>query len=381
MEDDAKRHTALLAHPFPDLYGSDQMLVQTALALIEADVRVSVVVPEQGALLDVLHNAGIPVTVIPFPVIRKALLSPFPFARLCLSFPRDVFRLVRVLRATDASVLYVNTLTLPHWLIAGWLARVPRLCHVHEAEEGTARLWRLSLTAPLFLATRVVTNSNASLKWIAGSWARLASRCHVIYNGVPMDAPSLYRRTQADKATAAVVGRLSPRKGQDVAIRALAELVSRGHDVRLVLAGTTFRGYGAFREMLQRLAEELGVLDRVEFAGFVSPVAPLFASVDIAIIPSRVEPFGNVAVEAMAAGCPVVASATGGLREIITHGLNGLLVDPDDAIALSDAMERVLTTPTLAADLGKAAVNDVHQRFGVDRYKSEIVHALLSTAS
>ena len=104
------------------------------------------------------------------------------------------------------------------------------------------------------------------------------------------------------------------------------------------------------RSELQKLARELGVADRTIFTGFVSDdqlVATLKSS-NIIVIPSRFEPFGITALEAMAAGIPVVVSRVGGLAEIVNNNVDGLEVDPESPDAISDGVIRVLSEPELA---------------------------------
>jgi glycosyltransferase involved in cell wall biosynthesis len=122
-----------------------------------------------------------------------------------------------------------------------------------------------------------------------------------------------------------------------------------------------------------------GTTGAVVFAGFRPSVWDSLAAADIAIVPSRVEPFGNVAVEAMLAGRPVVASATQGLLEIVKDGDNGLLVPPDDPVALADALQRLLDDWDGAVAMAKRAHEDAGRRFGKDRYHHELrttVHEL-----
>jgi len=130
------------------------------------------------------------------------------------------------------------------------------------------------------------------------------------------------------------VGRLVSVKGVDVALRALSEL-----DPAYTL---TICGDGDEREALEALAQRLGVDDRVTFEGWVDhdDIAEYARRASIQLVPSRYEPFGIVALEAIAAGCPVVASDTGGLPEAV--GTCGVLVPPDDPEALARGIERAV---------------------------------------
>ncbi|TDD75390.1 glycosyltransferase family 1 protein, partial [Actinomadura rubrisoli] len=167
----------MLAHPSPDLYGSDRTFIESVRALA-GRWRVVVTLPEDGPLSAVLRDAGAEIVVLPVPVLRKAYLTPLGLVRLMFAAARALPRARRLLRRERAAALYVSTVTLPFWLLAGRVARVPALCHVHEAEDGMPRPMRALLYLPLRLARAVVVNSGATAAAVGGSGAR------TIYNGV-----------------------------------------------------------------------------------------------------------------------------------------------------------------------------------------------------
>ncbi|GAA0275727.1 glycosyltransferase family 4 protein [Actinomadura nitritigenes] len=364
------RSAVVLAHPSPDLYGSDRMLVESVRALVPGH-RVIVTLPADGPLAPVLRDAGAEVVVLPVPVLRKSYMTPFGLVRLAFAAARALPRAWRLLRRERAAALYVNTVTIPLWLLAGRLARVPSLCHVHEAEDDVPGPVRAALSMPLRLARSVVVNSRASAAAL-GSAGRGAQ---IIYNGVeePPEPVAPPRAVLDGPARIVLVGRLSPRKGSDVAVRAVRSLRDRGYDANLTLVGSVFPGYEWFEEELRGLAGGDGA---VSFAGFRPSVWNSFAEADIAIVPSRVEPFGNVAVEAMLAGRPVVASATQGLVEIVADGDNGVLVAPDDPDALAAGIARLLDDWDGAQAMAKRAGADAARRFGKDRYHHELRDAV-----
>ncbi|GAA2152983.1 glycosyltransferase family 4 protein [Actinomadura napierensis] len=368
------RSAVVLAHPSPDLYGSDRMLVESVRALVPGR-RVIVTLPEDGPLSPVLRDAGAEVVVLPVPVLRKSYMSPLGLVRLAFAASRALPRAWRLLRRERAAALYVNTVTIPLWLLAARVARVPALCHVHEAEDDVPGPVRAALSMPLRFARTVVVNSRAS----AAALGSAGRNAQIIYNGVE-EPPGPVEPPRADldgPARIVLVGRLSPRKGTDVAVRAVRSLRDRGYDANLTLVGSVFPGYEWFEEELRALAGDDGA---VEFAGFRPSVWNSFGAADIAIVPSRVEPFGNVAVEAMLAGRPVVASATQGLVEIVADGENGVLVAPDDPAALAAGIARLLDDWNGALAMAKRAGADAARRFGKDRYHRELRDAVRELA-
>ena len=162
------------------------------------------------------------------------------------------------------------------------------------------------------------------------------------------------------------VGRLVPVKGFDVLIDALPALVAAAPDARVILVGD-----GPERGPLEQRATALGVADRVWFAGTQRDVARYVAAADVLAAPSRNEGMGRVLVEAMALGVPVVASAVGGIPDVVADGEHGRLVPADDAGSLAEALIALGCDPILTAKLGSAAVE------GAARFSTEVAEARL----
>ena len=145
------------------------------------------------------------------------------------------------------------------------------------------------------------------------------------------------------------VGRLIPIKGHLVLLRALAQARARVPGLVLDVAGR-----GPLEPALKAYAKELGVADAVRFLGFVSPVQTAIKNAAIVVVPSLGEGFGMVALEAMERERPVIASAVGGLPEIVADGVTGLVVPSADAEALADAIVALADDLIRAAEMGRA---------------------------
>jgi glycosyltransferase involved in cell wall biosynthesis len=147
------------------------------------------------------------------------------------------------------------------------------------------------------------------------------------------------------------LGRLVELKGFDIAMTAFRGVLSRWPAARLIVAGD-----GPGREDLRRQAAALALEGSVDFTGFIAPrdTAALINAATAVIVPSRKESLGRVAVEAGLMARPVVAAAVGGLREAVVHGVNGLLVAPDDSEALCGAVLQLLARPEAADAMGAA---------------------------
>ncbi|MEN6404579.1 MAG: glycosyltransferase, partial [Armatimonadia bacterium] len=138
-----------------------------------------------------------------------------------------------------------------------------------------------------------------------------------------------------------------------------------------------FAGDGSMRDGLLRQAREAGVAERVRLVGHLTGdvLAAFYHACDVIAIPSLYEPFGMVALEAMAAGRPVIASATGGLKETVLAGATGVAIPPRDPRALASAVVQLLMNPQAAASLGRQAQERIATEFRWDDVATRTVRA------
>jgi D-inositol-3-phosphate glycosyltransferase len=179
-------------------------------------------------------------------------------------------------------------------------------------------------------------------------------------------------RLHEGRTRVVAVGRLLPRKGFDVLLRAVAAVPN----LEVVIAGAPEAGAsGGLRERdrLVSLARQLRISDRVVFRGALprAEVPLLLHSADVVVCPSRFEPFGLVAVEAMACGVPVIATAVGGHVDSVVDGVTGRLVPPDDPGALAGMLRRVLSDGHERLTMSRAAVDRARSRYSWDRIAEE----------
>lgn len=165
-----------------------------------------------------------------------------------------------------------------------------------------------------------------------------------------------------------IVARLAPVKAHDVFLRAAAALRERMPDVHFVVVGD-----GELRASLEALASELGLGGCLTFLGWRSDIERVYADLDLVVLSSRNEGSPIALIEAMASGTNVVATAAGGVPDVVRHGETGLLVNPDDPAALSASMEELLRADSgRRAAMAAAARDDAFERFGIDRLLADI---------
>jgi glycosyltransferase involved in cell wall biosynthesis len=294
-------------------------------------------------------------SIVEFPV--QGFARPSTAARLA-AFARWCRReRIAVVQTCD---LYANIFGLPGAALAGVPVRIGSRRELNpDKTAGQIRLQRQAYRC----ATKVVANSRAAAEMLRREGLAPASIA-VIPNGVDTtgfpDRDVSARRSRPLRSIATVAN-LRREKSHETLLAAAAILRPEFPDVRYQIVGS-----GPRRAELEALARAKDLQEQVTFLGHRDDVAALLAAADLFVLPSRSEAFPNSVVEAMAAGLPVVACAVGGLLELIDDGRTGLLVPPDDPVALAGALRRLLADRPAADRIGAAARAEVAERYSFD---------------
>jgi glycosyltransferase involved in cell wall biosynthesis len=371
----------LVVHPSAELYGSDRVLLESVAAFLGQGAKVDVLLASAGPLQAQIEERGASVIIQSMPVLRKSMLRPRALPGFLAAHVSGLVRGIRLVRTLRPSVIYVSTLTIPLWNAVARLAGVPLVVHVHEAERSAGRMLRAGLVAPLRLASLIVFNSRYAQTTVEMNYARAAAKSRVVYNGVVGPATATPARRALDGELRLVyVGRLSPRKGPDVLIEAMAR-ARHSQMVTLTLVGAVFEGYEWYEQQLRERIAELGLSQRVRLEGFQPSGYPYLARSDAAVVPSTVdEPFGNTAVEAMLAARPAIVSDTSGLREAGAGYGSVVFVPPADAGALADAIDHIVDEWSTLAERARADAGRAEERHALAAYHAQIwaaVHRFL----
>jgi glycosyltransferase involved in cell wall biosynthesis len=356
-----KLRVAYIGH-VAQLSGGEIALMRLIDALDEVDAHV--ILAEPGPLVERLRAAGVSVEVLPMRErtrnLRKDRVRPraLPITAL-IDTTTYTFRLARRLRSMRPDLVHTNTLKAGiYGSIAARLARVPVVWHVRD------RIAPDYLSRPAVLAIRgliatlpagVIANSEATR---ATLW-RTRADTRVVYSLVsdPVSwRPLHYDHARRDHFVVGMVGRIAPWKGQHVFLEAFAKAFGSGTELATIVGDAMFGAAEVrYADELRELAATLAIAERVEFRGFQEDVWAELDLMDILVHASVTpEPFGQVIVEAMLAGVPVIAVAGGGPSEIVTDGVDGLLYPAGDADALAQTMERLRNDPDLRVRLSAA---------------------------
>lgn len=281
--------------------------------------------------------------------------------------PLAFSRLLRVVRRTQPVLLHTHLVHADAYgLPAGKLARVPVLASTKHGfnafREG--RPFALGDRALARLADLNIAISAGLARYLAETEGFDAARFEVVHYGIAVSA-----EPPAPPASPKLlcVGRLIPIKGHELLLRAFAEARRDVPALELVIAGE-----GALRTELDALVVQLAIEHAVHFVGRLSPIAPAYERAAVVVVPSLGEGFGMVALEAAERGRAVIASAVGGLPEIVDDGRTGTLVPPGDAAALAAAIVDLTTQPERVIAMGRAARERALLEFSLDRCADRI---------
>lgn len=389
------RSIVLFVHQSAELYGSDKMLLALVEGLRGSSFTPVVALPGPGPLVDALRALGIETHIAEVMKISRALYSPKGLIALPAAARRCLRELDAIVGGRDVRAVHSNTLAVLGGALWSRRRGAPHLWHVHEVIETPKAVARaLPLLARCF-ADRVVANSNMTANWLRAAQPALARRSVVIHNGIAPapGRPALARENlrarigaPANALLVTLAGRINGGKGHEVLLAAAEILLREGAiaPFHFVLAGGPPPGKEYLRRELENAIAVSPAGTHFTLFPFIDDIWPLWFGSDIAVVPSTApESFGLVAVEAMAAGLPVVASAQGGLVEIVRDGETGLLAPPGDAEALARALARLGRDAMLRERLGAAGSRYARDEFSLERHCEKFLseYTALSTQS
>jgi glycosyltransferase involved in cell wall biosynthesis len=268
--------------------------------------------------------------------------------------------------------------------IAGYLTGVPVIISSVRVMGGEQKWHHFIDRVTAFMADHVVAVSDGVKVHVMRNAPLPEHKVSTIYNGVVVgnnasfDASALMNDIglMADERILLTAGRLHRQKGYDLLLQALSVVQKSFPGVKMLILGE-----GEEEKSLKKLAHSLELSEKVLFLGLRSDVDRLMQCSDIFVLSSRWEGFPNVLLEAMAAGKPVVATAVGGVQELVVDEVTGMLVPPQDETALADAIMLLLSDKERALAMGAAGRERVLQHFSMDSMLSKteaLYHELLA---
>lgn len=355
---------------FDDRFGgSSKRVVQVAAALADRGIQTVLCLPEgDGNAADMAREAGVRAVRVPFERIPRPS-DPKRVLRWVVRLPGDVRSFVALYRRERPDVAHVNGAFFLAPAVAAKLVGVPLVWHLNDTVLPRR-------VAPLFgafvrlLADRVVATSEAVAVHYAVDWSPhhtiqppIDPRCHdFVWRPGGEGTPSGARRI-------GLVANWNPLKGVEYFAQAAALVRERlGEDLEVVFVGARLKTHEEYARRVDALIDELGLRLIVREHGFVSSVAPIVAGLDVLVMTSTSEASSMPVLEAMAIGVPVVATDTGGVREVVEADPGspaGLLAPIRDPEATAAAVLDLLNDPEKAARMGANGRRLAEERFSL----------------
>lgn len=378
------RHKLLLIHQGGELYGSDRMLALVCRAL-STGADVHLVLDAEGPLVDLAAAHCASIRVRRLGVLRRAnARRPVRLAQSLAELVSASLWVAREARSGDYEAVYSSTLAVWAGAFGARIAQVPHVWHLHELLDQDSWVARRALALCASLSWRVLCVSEAVRSAVASASSEGGDRAVLVPNCLaPEVAESLLhvplREYDERCLRLLVIGRLSERKGQRQAIEALAALRERAIPATLSLVGEAY-GDSDYEEELCESARELGVADEVSIQGFLSDPTAAYDAADVVVIPSqRPESFCLVALEAMAAGRPVVVSPLEAVVELVQDGATGIVCSSTSPQGLADGIARLAEDGQLRARLALAGRVKAKVAYGYDVFAARLGQLLLES--
>lgn len=370
----------LFIHQSAEMYGSDKTLLFLLKSLDKKKYNPIVILPFEGPLKKELENNQIQVIIGPVLKLYRKMFSPKNMIHFIKDIKKGMKLLNQLHQKHQFDIVYSNTLAVLIGFMFAKKTKVKHIWHVHEIIESPkifTKLFRKLLSHSC--TSRIVYNSKATQKF----WDKtevLKSKSIVIWNGIEIckelinqDSIKLIREklfnTNETDIIIALIGRISRWKGQMLLLEAFKKLDQKHTNIKLAFIGSPPPNQEIFLDTLTKKVKELNLESNVVLLPFQDNINKVWQAIDIAVVPStEPEPFGMVAIEAMMAKKPVIASNHGGLSEIIIHEKTGYLFTPNNQKKLEIAIEKLIVDDKLRNEMGVNGFKRVNEQFSLESY-------------
>lgn len=363
--------------------GAERLLLMILSRLDRGSFEPVVVCPSPGPLSEMAGDCSAQIESVPTLEARFTWRIDL-LSRYLKSFYEVINQLRQKVIGINPDLIHANSIRSGLVATAATVGlRTPVVWHLHDLLPRHPLSTVIRWFALLSGRTRMIAVSQAVAQNFRGTFFPLENRISVILNAIDLDKfysdPNGGQQKRAElelnqaETLIGIVGQITPRKGQLELLQAFAKVVDDVPATTLLVVGAPlFNGDDEYLELLERTAQDLGIQHRVRMLGARSDVAAIMQALDLLVINSATEPFGLVALEAMACGTTVLATATGGLPEIVEHDKNGWLVPLNDQTSLAEAIVSLVRQPALRLRLAAQAKTSVASRFSAERYLTEL---------
>jgi glycosyltransferase involved in cell wall biosynthesis len=365
----------LFIHQSAELYGSDKTLFLLLKNLDKSKFNPLVILPNEGPLKEELQKENIEVVIAPVLKLSRKMFTFFNGIQFLKDLKNGISILEKLHKTHHFDLVYSNTLAVLLGMIFAKKKKIKHIWHVHEIIVHPKII---ASTFPKLLnkyANLIVCNSIATKNNLIERKPGLANKSIVIYNGIDEESPDTPITSKKDfgyndsDIIITLVGRISRLKGHKWVLTTLVKHFSANTNIKVVFVGSPVIGQEYYATEIEQFIADNQLAPIVTILPFSKNLFQIWNITDIALMPStEAESFGLVALEAMLAKKPVIASNHGGLTEIVIPNKTGFLVEPNNVVALSEALNKLIANPQLRTEFGENGYQRAIQEFSVGSY-------------
>lgn len=364
---------------YSELYGANKSLLVLLDGLKNEGFFPFVIIPHKGSIETELGKRNIPFLICPIPIWAINIITIKSYARFMRDSIKAIFFISSFIRKNKVNLIYTNSSISPIGIILSTIFGIPHILHIREfvlLHYDLKFLFPQKTIKKIMLMSKAIICISKAIKdyYFPGS----LSSIHVIYNGVKKRDQIVEiirnptQKHKSDEFTFAIIGLISKKKGQIVAIEAFEKINRQGMSSKLLLIGN---GHEDDVLTCKKLVKEFKLEEKVQFLGYVdNPFENI--EFDCLLMCSDYEAMGRVTAEALSHGIPVIGRNSGGTPELIKHNFNGFLFDSTKELVRY--MEYLVKNPDISEQLSINGLSTALEMFTEENYSNSVSDVISS---
>lgn len=372
----------LFIHQSAELYGSDRTLLLLLKHLDKTKFKSVVILPFDGPLKVELERENIKVVVAPVLKLYRKMFSPKNIFQFFKDIKKGFNTIDNLNKEYKFDFIYSNTLAVLLGVFYAKKSGIKHLWHIHEIIESPKIFMKLFCQMlSLKYNSKIVYNSNATKNfWNVNK--RISSKSEVVWNGLEVNQKSISNEeyeyfkkeifnSNSSEIIITLIGRISRLKGHKWLLSTYVNKLFEFQNIKILFVGSPVEGQEYYLTEIEQFIIDNKLENKVKIIPFTKELVKVWAVTDVVVMPStEKESFGLVAVEAMLAKKPVVASNHGGLTEIIINNETGFLVEPNNENQLAETIITLIENPKLRQEFGEKGYKRAIENFSISNYVS-----------
>lgn len=356
-----EKYKILFLHAGAGLYGADKILLEIVENIDRKTFEPIVILPEDGPLVSKIREAGVEVSVLPYPILRRKFFNVRGIGNYIVSYIRFSRRLKKIVNKENIKLVHVNTTAVLEGVWLKLFTKAKIVWYVHEIIMKPKFIYKLICFLIQHFSDQAVAVSDATKQRLIDSGIVDKMKVITIHNGIskdyPQNEPDYVRKSLSippDAVVIGMVGRVNAWKGQGDFLDAVDPILRRNQNVHALLVGSAYQGEEAYEQKLFDKVASLDTKQRIHICPFTEQIADYYAAFNIFVLPSiQPDPFSTVVLEAISNSLPVVAYDHGGVSEMILDNETGYLSPPLGATKLSQKLDLLVGDSSLRVKMGK----------------------------